>query len=188
MHNLHIAIDELLKSRTIIQVFNLEGQRAIGMIRVKLVIGDLSMSSIFHVIDIRTSYKLLLGRPWLHKYEIIASTVHQYLKYYQDGKIRINGNIKPFTKVESHFAYVRFFKEDDAPKETMPPTTTSTCKGSMKNVIQVPKENMPTHQLQKEEGQQGGTSFSTKQTNIKVDTTIGLSPVEPIFDNVLALI
>ena len=46
MHDLGITIEELSKRRTMIQGFNLEGQRAIGMIRVELVMGDLSTSSI----------------------------------------------------------------------------------------------------------------------------------------------
>jgi len=63
MHDLGITIEELSKSRTMIQGFNLEGQRAISMIRVKLVMGDLSTSSTFYVVDVKTYYKLLLGRP-----------------------------------------------------------------------------------------------------------------------------
>jgi len=51
MHKLGITVEELSKCQTMIQEFNLEGQRAIGMIHVKLVMGDLSTSSIFHVID-----------------------------------------------------------------------------------------------------------------------------------------
>ena len=58
---------------------------------------------------------------------------------------KINGSIKPFTKAESHFTDARFFEEDDTPKETMPVAITSTGRGSMKNVIQVPKEYMPAH-------------------------------------------
>ena len=53
----------------------------------------------------------------------------------------------------------------------MSSTITSTGKGTIKNVIQVPKEDMPTHQLQIEESQQGVTSFSAKQTYIKVTAT-----------------
>jgi len=82
MHDLGITIEELLKSRILIQGFNLEVQRAIDMIRVKLVTGDLSMSSIFHVIDAKTSYKLLPGWPWLYEHGIVTSTLHQCLKYY----------------------------------------------------------------------------------------------------------
>jgi len=82
MCELGITIEEHSKSQTMIQGFNLDGQRAIGIIRVKLVMGDLSTSSIFYVIDAKTSYKLLLGQPWLHEHGIIASTLHQCLKYY----------------------------------------------------------------------------------------------------------
>jgi len=67
MHNLGITIKEFPKIWTMIQGFNLEVQRAIGMILVKLVMGDLSAPSIFHVVDAKNSYKLLLGKPWLHE-------------------------------------------------------------------------------------------------------------------------
>jgi len=63
MNDLGITVEELSKSRMVIQGFSLDSQRAIGMIRLELIMGDLSMSSIFHVIDSKTSYKLLLGRP-----------------------------------------------------------------------------------------------------------------------------
>ena len=76
MNDLGITVEELSKSRTMIQGFNLEGQRAIGMIRIELIIGDLTTSSIFHVIDAKTSYRLLLGRPWLYEHGIVASTLH----------------------------------------------------------------------------------------------------------------
>jgi len=90
------------------------------MILVKLVMGDLSKSSIFHVINARTSYKLLLGRSWLHEHGIVTSTLHQCLKYYRGGERKINDSVKPLTRVEPHFAGARFLEEDDTPKETMP--------------------------------------------------------------------
>jgi len=67
------------------------------------------------------------------------------LKYYQGGERQINGSVKPFTRVESHFADARFFEEDDTTKETMPATIASTGKGSMKNIIQMPREDVPAH-------------------------------------------
>jgi len=132
MQDLGITIEELSKSRTMIQGFNLEGQRAIGMIRVKLIVGDLSTSSIFYVIDAKTSYKLLFGRSWLHEHRIVASTLHQCLKYYRGGERKINCSIKPFTRAESHFVDTRFFEEGHTPKETIPATITSTGRDSMK--------------------------------------------------------
>jgi len=85
MHDLGITIEELLKNQMMIQGFNLEGPRAIGIIRVKLVIGDLSSlstshvstSSISYVIVSKISYKLLLRQPWLHEWGIVASSLHQ---------------------------------------------------------------------------------------------------------------
>ena len=56
-----------------------------------------------------------------------------------------NDNVKPFTRAESHFVDARFFKEDNAPKETIPSTITFMGRGSTKNVIQVSKEVVPTH-------------------------------------------
>ena len=129
------------------------------MICVKLVMGDLSTSSIFHVIDTKRSYKMLLGRPWLYEHGIVASTLHQCLKYYWGGERKINGSVKPFTRVESYFADARLFEKDNTPKETMPATITSTSRGSMKNVIQVLKEDIATHQLEKEENEQGHVLF-----------------------------
>ncbi|KAM1944568.1 hypothetical protein ACFX15_012780 [Malus domestica] len=66
MTTIGIKADELSLSRLLIQSFNQGGQRVMGMIRVEMTIGELKSSTIFHVIDARTSYDLLLGRPWTH--------------------------------------------------------------------------------------------------------------------------
>ena len=133
-----------------IQGFNLEGQRAIGMICIGLIMGDLSTSSIFHVIDDRTSYRLLLGRPCFHKHGVMASTLHQCLKYYRNGEKKINGDVKPFTKAESHFADAKFFKEGVAPKETMSSTISSTGKGVKKKAPRATKYDVLKQQLEKQ--------------------------------------
>ena len=67
IYGLGISIKELSKCRMMIQGFNLEGQRAIVMTRLELTIGDLTTSSIFYVIDSKTSYKLMIRYPWIHK-------------------------------------------------------------------------------------------------------------------------
>jgi len=84
------------------------------MIRLELTMGDLSTSSILHVIDSKTYSKLLLKRLWLHEHGIMASTLHQCLKYYCGSERKINDDLKPFTKAESHFADSKFFEEDFA--------------------------------------------------------------------------
>jgi len=77
--------------------------------------------------------------------------LHECLKYFLDRERKINGNVKPFTKAKSHFADAGSFEEDDALKETMPSIITSTGRGATKNVLQLPKEDIPTDQLKKEE-------------------------------------
>ena len=67
MKRLGISMEELSKSRVVIQGFNQEGQRAIGIIRLDVIMEDLKTRPLFHVIDSKTSYNLLLGRPWLHE-------------------------------------------------------------------------------------------------------------------------
>ena len=59
MKRLGIAVEELSKSRLVIQGFNQEGQRAIGMIRLDVTIEELRARPLFHVIDSKTSYNLL---------------------------------------------------------------------------------------------------------------------------------
>ncbi|KAM2661012.1 hypothetical protein EV2_023369 [Malus domestica] len=55
MTTIGIKADELSLSRLLIQV--------------EMTIGELKSSTVFHVIDARTSYGLLLGRPWIHEME-----------------------------------------------------------------------------------------------------------------------
>jgi len=39
-----------------------------------------------------------------------------------------NGNVRPFTKVESQFTHATFFEDSDAPNETIPSTISFTGK------------------------------------------------------------
>ena len=54
-------MEELLHSRLAIQGFNQGGQCAIGMIHLELIIGKLTSNVLFHVIDVKTTYNMLLG-------------------------------------------------------------------------------------------------------------------------------
>ncbi|KAL0310226.1 UNVERIFIED_CONTAM: hypothetical protein Scaly_2950900 [Sesamum calycinum] len=74
LKELEIPIDELSNSRLMIQGFNQGGQRAIGIIRMQLTMEDMVSSALFHVIDAKTSYNMLLGRPWLHENAVVPST------------------------------------------------------------------------------------------------------------------
>ena len=93
----------------------------------------------------------------------MASTLHQFLKYYRDGEKKINGDVKPFTKTEYHFANTRFFEKGAAPKETLPSTISSTGKGGAKNAPQVRKNDAPKQQSEKEASKQGNTTSLIEQ-------------------------
>jgi hypothetical protein len=46
---------------------------------------DMKFNALFHVIDAKTTYNMLLGWPWIHENGIIFSMLHQIFKYCQDG-------------------------------------------------------------------------------------------------------
>ncbi|KAL0288863.1 UNVERIFIED_CONTAM: hypothetical protein Sangu_2638700 [Sesamum angustifolium] len=97
--------------------------RAIDVIRMELLMDDMMSTTLFHVINAKTSYNMLLGRPWLHENFMVPSTWHQCFKYCHNGTVRkVLGDSKHFTKAESHFADTKYYIEDTKKrKEVMPP-------------------------------------------------------------------
>ena len=83
MRQLGLAMEELSHSHLVIQGFNQGGQRLIGMIHLELIIGELISNVFFHIIDAKTTYNILLGRPWIHGNEIVPSTLHQCLSTFK---------------------------------------------------------------------------------------------------------
>jgi hypothetical protein len=45
-------------------------------------------NALFHVIDVKTTYNILLGWPWIHENDIVSSTLHQCFKYRQNRQVR----------------------------------------------------------------------------------------------------
>jgi hypothetical protein len=81
-----------------------------GAITLNLQCGSLKAPTKFYVIDAETSYRALLGCPWLHSNQVIPSTLHQCLKYIENGKQkRIDDDIKPFGVHEIKFNDAQYF-------------------------------------------------------------------------------
>ncbi|KAL0300445.1 UNVERIFIED_CONTAM: hypothetical protein Scaly_2567200 [Sesamum calycinum] len=100
-----------------IQAFNQGGQRVVGIIRMQLAMEDMVSSVLFHVIDTKTSYNILLGRPWLHENAVVPSTWHQYFKYYRNGimkKINMKQPSKP-----PHKGFVPSTQEEEGGHEAL---------------------------------------------------------------------
>ncbi|KAL0413583.1 UNVERIFIED_CONTAM: hypothetical protein Sradi_1560000 [Sesamum radiatum] len=99
LKELEIPIDELSNSRLMIQGFNQGRQRAVGIIRMQLTMEDMVSTVLFHVIDAKTSYNMLLGRP-----------------------------CKRFTEAESHFADAKYYIEGNKKvKEVLPSEEPKSC-------------------------------------------------------------
>ena len=63
-------------------------QRTImGTLSTHVMIGPIRYSIPFQVLKIRSSFNLLLSRPWIHKVGAIASSLHQKLKFIHKGRI-----------------------------------------------------------------------------------------------------
>jgi hypothetical protein len=88
------------------------GEYTKGHIQLVLKVGPIVALTQFHVVDSVIPYHILLGRPWLHKHQLIPSTYHQCVKGRLNGKpIRIAANLTPFDQSESHFVEAALYDE-----------------------------------------------------------------------------
>ena len=84
------------------------------MIRLDVTIEELKARPLFHVIDLKASYNLLLGQSWIHENGVVPSTLHQCFKYCDGKQIKVvTTDLQPFTAVESHFADAKFYLDYD---------------------------------------------------------------------------
>ena len=84
------------------------------MIWLDVTIDELKARPLFHVIDLKTSYNLLLGRPWIHGNGVVPSTLHQCFKYCYGKQVKgVTADLQPFTVAKSHFADAKFYLDCD---------------------------------------------------------------------------
>lgn len=63
-----------------VSIFNGDQTSTIGFVNLNLTVGQIRAPFHFYAIDSQTSYHLLLGRSWSHRYKAIPSTYPQCLK------------------------------------------------------------------------------------------------------------
>ncbi|KAL0298907.1 UNVERIFIED_CONTAM: hypothetical protein Sradi_6550500 [Sesamum radiatum] len=106
LKEIEIPTDELSNSRLMIQGFNQGGQRDVDIITMQLTMEDMVSSALFHIIDAKTSYNMLLDHPCE----------------------KVLGDNKPFTEVESHFADAKYYIEDaNKGNEVLPLEEPKSC-------------------------------------------------------------
>ena len=65
-----------------------ETQRTVmGTLTTHVMIGPIRYSILFQVLGIRSSFNLLLSRPWIHEAGAIPSSLHQKVKFIHKGRI-----------------------------------------------------------------------------------------------------
>lgn len=112
LENLGIPCEKIQKQQFEVSSFNGSRTYTIGSISLDLTVGPIRAAHRFHVIDTQTSYHLLLGRPWIHRYKAVPSTYHQCLKAVWKGKkVLINATNIPFTRDEAQFSEAQYFDE-----------------------------------------------------------------------------
>src|SRR5436190_9644089 len=84
-----------------------------GKIKLRCQIGDLKTEVMVYVIDVDTSYNLLLGRPWIHRNHIVPSTLHQVMKHMDtQGQVHtLVAEQHPFKGIETHFTDSLLYQE-----------------------------------------------------------------------------
>ena len=85
---------------------------------------------LFHVIDTKTTYNMLLGRPWIHPNGVVSSILHQCFKYCRNGEMKtVMAEAKPFTVAEAHYADAKFYLKNASVEDAqLAPDTTQQSK------------------------------------------------------------
>jgi hypothetical protein len=105
------VLDDLSPTEVVICGYDNHAKPALGVITLKLQMAEYSFKVKFFVIEANASYSALLGRPWIHKYRVVPSTLHQCLKFMDSNgeQQRISGNTTPYTIQEVHHADAKYY-------------------------------------------------------------------------------
>jgi hypothetical protein len=153
------TLEDLEPTEVVICGFDNQGRSALGSVTVKIQMSSFSFKVRFFVIDAKTSYSALLGRPWIHKYQVVPSTLHQCLKFV-DGtgeQHRIAGNTSPYTIQEAHHADAKYYFSSVEPQtqqgRVAPPADILITPGSTMLPDSDPQTSQcPSRQNQSQEG------------------------------------
>ena len=92
--------------------FGRRGEYIAGHIQLWLKVGPRASLAQFHVVKTEVSYHVLLGRPWLHKHQLIPSTYHQCVNGRLNGRmICIVANQSLFEQAKVHLVETMFYDQ-----------------------------------------------------------------------------
>ncbi|KAM0848663.1 hypothetical protein ACQ4PT_054248 [Festuca glaucescens] len=104
-------LEDLGATEVVICGYDNHAKPALGVITLRLQMASYNFKVKFFVIEANASYSALLGRPWIHKYRVVPSTLHQCLKFMdKNGEQQcISGNTSPYTIQEVHHADAKYY-------------------------------------------------------------------------------
>ncbi|XP_060968195.1 uncharacterized protein LOC133035834 [Cannabis sativa] len=180
---------QLSPSSLTIQGFNQAGEKVRGSITLKIEIGELNSEALFHVIDSDTSYNVLLGRPWLHEYGVIPSTLHQCFKFCKEGKVKsVNADPNPFYGEQVNYADAKFYKPDNVTILKGKPEESKRHENSViQNSPQIKRLSLVKSPQSKEENLKVSNQKRTFKYIPKSQRGVGQKALTPIEDSMTAL-
>ena len=88
------------------------GEYTASHIQLWLKLGPIASLAWFHVVKTEVFYHVLLGRPWLHKHQLVPSTYYQCAKGRLNGRmICIAGNPSSFEQAKAHLVEIMFYDQ-----------------------------------------------------------------------------
>ena len=84
LQSLKINTDRIRTNNVCVRAFDGAKRDTLGEIYLIVTIVPAQFGITFQVIDMDTSYNLLLGRPWIHMARAVHSTLHQVVKFEHD--------------------------------------------------------------------------------------------------------
>jgi len=75
----------MLRSTMITKAYDGSLMQVVGTIKIELFISPQMFLVTLQVMEIHSSYNMLLGRPWIHVADPMSSSLHQCLKYIVNG-------------------------------------------------------------------------------------------------------
>ncbi|GAV71488.1 hypothetical protein CFOL_v3_14982 [Cephalotus follicularis] len=122
-----------------------------GHVSMNLQVIKIRWPMIFQVIDVPTTYRVLLGRSWISENEVIPSTLYRCIKERWRGQdVLVLMASQPFTYVQAHMIEAKFFdlfaKDEDNSLQISSYCHEGTVSTKTYSVLMKSK-NAPKHQM-----------------------------------------
>lgn len=90
LNRLGVDQSKMRSNGAIIRAFDESKRDTLGEVELVVTIGPADFNVTFQVLDIPTTYNMLLGRPWIHIAGAVPSTLHQKIKFvHKDSMVTI---------------------------------------------------------------------------------------------------